>query len=690
MAVPRHRIGVDWDNDRFICYDTVVGDPLNVINNTLSTDPSFVALHWNYMNVSAINSSTVSVQQEFTDYGIRKLHCVTGTNTTAGAHFGYDGSGAADIVVSNGVARRAVMWIKATVGSGTSMKLEMINGGASSTTFTISTSWQRVTLFYTTTSTTTGFKITKNTSATDVTFDATGFMITSGATPNGFNVGHATNRYDVISSDVKAFNIKMGKTNWTAHIPAEGTANLTLDNQSRTYSPEYTSSPLYGNMEDKRKITVDVYRESSAAWIRIFTGWTRNFSPDYGQNRANECELTCEQGMFRLDENPFRSDVSSDTTADAVFTKIANTVYQSAASPYQVVCNQSTFNASYFSDPTTITDFDAGVSELTLTGEDWGGDIQATRTLKDILKVERGLWFINRAGVIVFYNRTHYVDPATAPSATAISLDSQAVDGKYINGQNYYNVVRVNYKPSDSNANQVVWRSRSRGLLVNPYKKGIRSEVKFEYEEGKKMTVSAVNPFDGTANASTFVANTPSGLDVSQYFAVNLDQPENGIAQLIMNNYGPYQARLTVELKGTIKESYGGETAIATREDGLQGGKYEHAESVKVLNDQDDAQNLADHLLDVHGETFGQFTSMQIASRNDTWTARILDTEMGDLLTLSEYQTGHSGDYIVIGESYRWTPGLLEASFYLHPEFRTRKYWILGTSLLGSETYLGY
>lgn len=689
-AIPR--VGVDWDADRFICYDCLPTDALNVMNNTLdASDPGFVNLHWNYLSTSAVDGATVTVEQQFTAYGLRALHVVTGVNTGAGAHFGYDGSGAADIVVSSGAAYTAVLWIKATVGSGTSMKLDMLNSAAS-VTFVISAAWQKITLNFTPSSTTTGFKIYKNSSATDVTFDASGFMVVSGSSaPNGFNVGHSTNRYDVITADVKSVRAKLGKGKWTNPMPAEGITNLTLDNTTRRYSPEYSGSPLYGYIRQRQLMTVDFYRTASAEWKRGFTGWTRPFEPDYGKNSKKECSMSAQQGIFQLDDNPYNGQTSGETKADAIIRDIINTVYTSGATPYQVVFDQSGFDECYFDDPDDIMQLETGVSDLAMTGEDWGPKTPASRVIKDMLDVERGLFYIDRNGVVVFRNRQHYVDPATAPTPTSISLDGEANSGKYVHGESYKNVVRVNYKPSSNLEGEIVWRSRGNGIRLNGKTKAKKVEVRFEYDDERKMTVSTINPFnDGSVDASSYTASTLSGVDITDQVSVVLEQLENGAAQLSMTHYGSVRAQVVVIIRGTIVESAGGESVEVVAEDSLGGGKYDLTQNVKLIQEETEATNLANHLLDMLQDEFGQFLNITIKSRNDTWMARQLDLEVGDLITVSEYQTGHSGEYISIGETLDWASGLLTSSHTLHPQFRTNKYWILGTSLLGTDTYLGY
>src|SRR5574342_257792 len=133
---PILRIGVDWNDDFFICYDAQRTDVLNRLHTGLSSDTGLVNLHWYGVNTSGINSAVVSVTQSFTPYGVRLLHCVTGTNTTAGAYFGRTGS-TNDFNVTSSHTYTAIFWIKATVGSGTSFQIALENSTGNGT-FTIS------------------------------------------------------------------------------------------------------------------------------------------------------------------------------------------------------------------------------------------------------------------------------------------------------------------------------------------------------------------------------------------------------------------------------------------------------------------------------------------------------------------------------------------------------------------------
>ena len=693
MTTPQIRVGIDWDGDFFCCYDCLETDQLNRLHTGLSSNSGFVCLHWNYVNTSAINSSTISTVQSVTDYGIRQLHCVTGTNTTAGVYFGRTGS-TNDFSVSNATTYTCTFWIKATVGSGTSFTISMENSTGSST-FTISGSWQKVTRTFTTTSTTTAFKIAKNTSATNVTFDATGFMIVTGSTaPNGFNVGHATNKYDCLADTtrrvVRKADWQVGRRDWKEYVISEGTARLVLDNSTRNYSPEYSSSPLYGYLEARNVVTIDVKEAADNTWTRKFTGWTSDFQVMTGTKRARETTLLCEQGKFQLDKIQYtRPPSATSGTADTILKDIINNGYLSPATPLQCILGKSTFGTGYFRTESDVMSIETGVSTLSLTGEDWGSGMSASNALKEILKVDQGFFFIDAYGKVIYYNRLHYVDPATTPSATTISLDSETTAQEYSYGKPFYNNAQVTYYPYYT-TNETIWQSPDSGIVV----RGRRSKdvlCKFEFSEGKKKTVAAVNGFDADTNPSTLTLTSYVATQQGKVTA-EITDIQNGQATLTLRNGAPMPLRVAVTLRGDTTSSSGGQMVEVSSTAGVLGGQVTITERSKLLSSENEARNLGNQLLYMYRKGIGDINSITFeAARNNTWLSHQLTCGQGSKLTLSETQTGHSSvSYVVIGEKHSWEPGKLTTTLNLFNLNRQTKYGIVGTSALDSNFYLGY
>ena len=679
------RVAVDWDGDFFICYDARPTDALNIMNSGLNSNAALVNLHWYSVNKSGINSATVSYTTSHTDYGLRLLHCVTGTNTTAGAYFGRTGS-TNDFVVTNATTYTAVFWIKATSGSGVSFNIAMENSSGSGS-FTISSSWQKVTRTFTTSGTTTAFKITKATDATNVTFDVTGFMIVAGSTaPGGFNLGYTTNLYDTLDGVVKSVAIKMGLHDWTKRWMDEGTADIKIDNDTRTYSPEYSSSPLFGAIGPRRRITVDIQAYGDTTWTRLFSGFTEEILPNPRKNGTREAKIKAVQGRFQLDKVPFNTFLSGDVTIDTVIAQVLQKGFVSAATPIQGVASLSKANMSYCSDLSAIYSLETGVSTIPINQEAWGGDSPASKVLEELLEVEQGFFFIDRSGKAYFYNRHHYIDPAVAPSPITVSLDSKSQDSAYEFNKPYTNNILVTYHPP-STRTDTVWESRVNYFLRAGHSKKIRA--KFQYTEGKKVTVTAVNPFDGTADASTAVITSgPASASSKLVAEVTLG---NGQAAIRLKNGATHNIRVYVTLKGTVQESTGGFTIERTTDSGVIGGAETLKKNIRQIDNEDDANNYGAYLLDLFRGTIGQFPSFKMKSTDSTRLAEMLAIKQGVKLSVSEYQTGHSGSYAVIGEDHSWSAeGVLESTYSLFPLHRLRAPWILGTTALGSSTYLAY
>lgn len=690
MTVPVMRFAVDWDSDLFLCYESRTTDALNRLHTGISSDTNLVNLHWHGVTTSGIDTATVSFQQEETLYGLRQFHVVTGTGTAAGAYFGRTG-GTNIFNVTNGNTYTAVFWIKANVGTGVTFAFSMENsvGGQS---VVVTGDWQKVTRTFTATSTTTAFKLIKVISATNVTFDATGFMIVDGSTaPNGFNVGNTSNLYDVMSPLDASWN--SGSTKWADRMFGEGELTLSLDNEDKRYSPEYSSSPLFGSIMQRQRITVDIQTPGGTTCNPLWRGWTRPIEVKPGTNRNKQARLTAGQGKFILDELPFAPRFAGETyTIDEIITQIALRGFSSAATALQINLNRSRLNAAYYVDPDDILDLDTGLNDFVLYGEDWGqGDSNkslrnSTRTLTDLNEVEMGWLYINRAGKLCFRNRTHYIDPATEPAAETISIDSDSVDFDYKFGTAYYNTVELTYRPKDTRVG-IVWQTKAD--IVLGAKGSKETDVKFEYEEGRKLTVTEVNAFGDADPYSTFTA-TAGGATVNSSIFAQFTSEKNGRGKLILKNRSNQKVSVSVILRGTIVESYGGQIVNTVDEDGLTGGRIQLNKSTRLIDDADIALNLADYHLQIHKDPFGMFTSFTLDNKDDDRLNSIIDISIGTRVNISETQTAHAEEYVVIGERAEYRTNHLRMTYNLFPLFRVQDYWIIGQSVLGTHTYLGY
>lgn len=686
MTAPVIRVCVDWDDDGMLCVNSISTDALNRMHTGLSSDPGYVNLHWNSIHTSAINSSTVTTIQGVTEYGIRQLNCVTGTNTTAGAYFGRTGS-TNDFSVSNATTYTATFWIKATVGSGTGLIISMENS-TGSTGFTVTGSWVKVSRTFTTTGTTTAFKIVKNSSATNVTFQVSGFMIVTGSTaPTGFNVGHSTNVYDVITNEVKAWDADSGKRNWLATEMDEGTAHLTLDNSSRRYSPEYSGGPLYTYMKQRLLITIDIQDPVTSAYTRKWSGFIGKYEPMPGQHSAMETRLTCEQAKWQLDRIQYTAETSGTFKSNELIEDVLLAGWLSAATPLQAVANRARANACYATNKADIMTLDTGISDLTVTGETWGEGSSASRVIDECMKVERGFFFVNASGVAKFYNRLHYIDPDLTPSTVVVNLNTDTTKNDYVYGADFYNNIKVTYYPAEESTTETLWESNGIIKVVGRRTKSITA--KLEYDTGKKKTASTVNAFDGTVDASTI--QVMNGASFASAVTGEIVSNENGVVNFTLHNSARGWLNVRVALKGTSVQSFGGQVVEVTDTvNGIRGGKVTLPVSSKLIGSENQARNLGYYLLKALATAAGQIKAYTMISKSNTMLQNQLNNGIATKVSVSEYQTGHSGTYFVCGERLTWRPGLLEATESLFPLDRVNFYWRLGSSVIGTATYLGY
>jgi hypothetical protein len=149
---------------------------------------------------------------------------------------------------------------------------------------------------------------------------------------------------------------------------------------------------------------------------------------------------------------------------------------------------------------------------------------------------------------------------------------------------------------------------------------------------------------------------------------------------------------VVITLKGSIVVSYGGKLFTFEDTDGLLAGTIQTTVTSKLISEENDATNLADYMLSMSKQSVGQFSSIQMINESSAALDKLLTLELGSMLTLSETQTAHaSKDYFCCGVQEEWrADSVLSTQLSLAPIFRLPDIWILGTSVLGTDTFLAY
>jgi len=685
------RVGIDWDNNGFICYGAKPTDPINVI-------PS--ALYWHGLTRVAYGTGSIVRDNLFwkTDDGLQATQFKTGADGTPAANgliFGRDGASYEIPALPNTTYTFTVLLKGMTNFTDVVFQVQAYTDHQPTTYYTSNlstvsdTAWTRFTGTITTSGSTgyIAFRVNKSDSSTDDSEIAvTGWMLVEGTTLPVFNLGDNVGLYEDITDYVLACQWRGGYSDWKSAIFAEGTASLTLDNQTRIFSPENSGSAVFGNMKQKLLVTID-YIDTVAN--PLWRGWVTSYGVSTGLSRNQQCSITCEQGRFRLDDLTYSNPLIGELTADTIIQDVLEKSHVSTFAPCQAVVGSSKVSecwVGYDGDTTLddrfkIFDLDPGLTVLDIVGESWGSDTSATRAIENVLKVEHGWLAIERNGRIRFINRHAFDDV----SPTALDLNTEANNSSYVYGDNFYNTIRLTYSPKSARTGKV-WESREPTIL-KPNETGVKVAAQLEYEEGSKLTVLSVEGFEGT---SSYTAVLHGGTkDYSGFVDIDVVL-NNGEIDITVNNRSNRKVDVEITLYGEISESYG--SIIYELEDVNQQntGIYELPFHSSLITDEVQADNLAQYLLHIYSRQTGELISFNMLDKNTAWLSNILSLSFGSFVTLTEGQTSHTGEYIIIGEDGRYSPGYIDITHKLFPFARIDSGAVLGSSVIGSTAKVGY
>lgn len=186
---------------------------------------------------------------------------------------------------------------------------------------------------------------------------------------------------------------------------AAGQFNVVLNNEDRRFDPNYTSSPLYGNIIPRREIRVTKDGE------RIFTGIIEDWNFDYSPAGASRAEIIA---------------VDEFTNLAREFTTPGTATPQKSGERVTAILDSSTVQW-----PADRRDIDTGVSDL---GADVIEDGTALDYLQKVTASEQGALFISKSGDLQFRSRLDF-------SPTSTSVTDFADDGSGIP----YSRVNVNF-----------------------------------------------------------------------------------------------------------------------------------------------------------------------------------------------------------------------------------------------------
>lgn len=687
------RVGIDWNNDGFICRNAKIGDGLNLIPNALS----FAGIGKG--TFGALGAAWTDNGEE-TDYGLNVFYVTSGTHTSGGFYIGQEG-GVDDIPISRNTLYRVTCWVKGVSGSYGSTPIRISANdeafatlGTSAVT-TLTNQWQKVTWTFTSGAASDFLYIFafKNGSANNIGFAITGYMLTLGsAHVNGYNTGAASDRYDNITSDVLAARWETGITDERTRVPSEGAATLEVKNDTRKYSPRVTTSPIYGLMQKQLRVSIEVQYLSTTQYVAVWNGYTGDYKMNVGIKNPT-MSITCEQGMFALDASSPGIRVLENTTAsEALETILEYSAFKSAHTPYGFYLDRSLMDMAWFEGysaygglPSIVTPADPDPIDFPLVGDQWlGGTTSPRKMLEDLMQVDQGYIFLMNSGQLRYADRNELIN---ADVLWHIDIDDNITRADYGHAEYMVNRVNASYYPDSTEDDVILWSTRQPLKIARGKTKTIK--VEFKYNDDEKMTVTAVNPFSGVATPSVLTAVNAAGTAVTAGIVPSYDL-ENGTAKIYVKNTTTNTIYVSLVLKGSRQVQVDNEQVELAAEE-IDTTVDTVTINNRLLRDEEMATDLGNYLISSYGTPYDQMKRITIKPRDATILTKGLSMTPGSIITLSEYTTNiNEMRHIVMGCGGEYRPGKdLTLDVYLSRAAITNDY-IVGTTELGDGGELGY
>jgi hypothetical protein len=643
-------VGVDWDNDSYICLDATPDDASNVIGS-FASDVGVLARKVSTGGTVNILSNTL----DSADWAYGKQRARWGTGTTNGAFFylGWAGAATHSFALLAG-SMIAAVWVRSTSSAFNGVTLNLLVRNAAGTqiagasfTVTAAEGWKRLYVPFTVGSTTTGAIGLQKLGATDATYEVAGPMLVQGTVlPAGFNAG-LTTRYDNITRHVKSMRWSLNYSQPFQVMPPVGRASFLLNNPDALYSPDNGAfTPIGANLRPKRQVRV--YAENPTVARRVmFAGWLDAISPTVTKSLP---EVTIDASDIRnfLEDREVLRIIGSTFGASA--RRIAYDVINQLKLP-----NQTSPTAI---DRPTTTPSDEQVytyPRAALVEED------ALGVLVQCAGAELAHIFFTRSGdfqwvkLLDFAQNGHEDDPADFTIHNGIMIDGEYSYGEYIT--NEVTVLSRKRKLS-TETDKILWENEAPLSLAANERLEIRANFRDPDQENDKR-IAAVEPYVD--------ATIPLGV------TVNADYFDTNAAITLKNTTGGVLSVTTLRVRGQ-KLKLWNETEMTKQNTAsiTAFGKVKRRIDYKLIEGRGHARAIANYWVTRFGASQGVMRSVSFTTQRDAAVENaMLNYSIMSEIQVNDVDTAHSRRYKLIGEEFSVDNGLRSVTcrWYLEPTY---------------------
>ncbi len=674
----------DWDNDGYINRFCKRTDTLQSVRTWLSDPFDYSTWLSTFTNaVATISIATASDTYESKYFGKYYFNVdVTGTSNE-GIKIFSDGVGY-DITTTSGKVYTVVVWLRANPTSDAysafdyRVRLYSNNYTTAEVTATGTaqeTAWTKVAVSYTA-----GASDNLTLQIVNMTGAARGFFVagimvfesvSAITVPDGYNSGHATNIYDDFTAEAKDGAWQLGMFKPYQQMGDEGKADITLDNTSALFTPENSTSALYGYITPGLRFEVGHWMGTAMTGYRqMYTGQLDSppiripYQGAATNSGKTECTLHAISNKLWLDTQDFEYPY---TAAENIGTTIKTIL------AYTNFAGAGAFNYVGYTGP----------RDGTVTGYAPQESDSAWKAISDLVAVEEGKFYLDRGGTVNLISKYYSYNggspyytwgghgQGTAPSQNAGTVNEtgtykpfQTLD--YAFGANYVNRVRVTAHPRKSGSSGTVWSNTSMDYDIAAGDTDVMI-VRLRDSLGRFTSCSSLSVSEATFSGGTAtVTVTPKGGKAY----INFDNSAGLITATVANLA---LTGATASQQNDVAVEIG---AAGTATYGIRMQSYD----LPACGSARQARKIARHILNRDNAFQGYVYSVPFGNKGDgTLDAHQLQWEIGTKIKVDIDSFSHDRDYWIIGERHKVLQNGIfhETTFALEP-VNTTSFWLAG------------
>jgi len=499
-----------------------------------------------------------------------------------------------------------------------------------------------------------------------------------------------------LSDDVMRADWQIGFANPFDPISRTATCKLLLKNSDKKYSPENSSSAIYGDWTNGRVITtVTTY---SATDRTMFVGWITKIRPSPGIYGERKTVVEAEGYFSRASRTEIFIPLQENVTADQVIETILmqSLVYPPGFTGRWLIGITGHSEIGENTILGAVSDYlSAQTGDITFLyiGDQWVNGTTVYGALRDVAGRENGRIFVDRSGVINFWNRDYLITNTTVDS----TLDNSMVGVDYDYGGDIVNKCIVTYRTRLVGSSPETLGQTDQAIKVKASSDRV---ITFRYADqsvsGAKIAgKDAITPQQTTDFTAT-ENEDGTGTDYTTSVTTVLTTEDATRSEVTFTNAAAVDVWIQpgAKIRGTKVTDFGELDVDAQDNASIKDYGYQVYKYPFVMDNADDAQSLADYIVNLRKDPRGEIKKVKLMpQKSDALMTDALSLTIGNRVTLSEDQTVvDAKDYFIIGEQHKFIQNKTYECYWITEPADPNSYWNLGISgfsEIGETTYLG-